>query len=87
MAYKIPVTKDDFIKLAGEKNKGAYIKDNSICIDYKREKVTKDDFEKIDEDTLVFYTTETIEDILNRYEKHSEINLSEIQEKVYKKTY
>lgn len=79
-------TKDDFIKLAGEKNHGAYIKNNCIYYDYEMEKVTKADFEKIDEDTLVFYTTETIEDIINSYEKHSEIDLSEIQEKVLKKT-
>lgn len=79
-------TKDDFIKLAIEEGCGAYyIENNSICYDHQIDKVTKDDFENIDEDTLIFYTTETIEDLLNSYKKHSEIDLRQIQGPVLKK--
>lgn len=80
-------TKDDFIKLASEEGCGAYyIQNNNIKYDCELDKVTKDDFENIDEDSLVFYTTETIEDLLNSYKNHSEIDLEKNSGHVFKKT-
>lgn len=79
-------TKDDFIKLAIEEECGAhYIQNGSIIYDYNLDKVTKETFEDIDEDTLTFYTTETMEDILNSYRKHPEIDPKKIQGPVLKK--
>lgn len=79
-------TKDDVIKLAIEEGCGAYyIENNRISYDYKLDKVTQGDFENIGEDVLTFYTTETIEDLLNSYKKHSEIELRQIQNPVLKK--
>ena len=79
--------KDGVIKLAVEEERtGAYyLKNNCINYDDKLEKVTKDDFENIDEDTLVFYTTETVEDLMNSYKKYPEINLRELGESSIKK--
>ena len=48
-------------------------------------KVTNDNLENIDEDALVFYTTETIEDLLNSYKEHLEIDLKEFEGPVLKK--
>jgi hypothetical protein len=79
-------TKDDFIKLGIEEASGAhYIKDNDVCFDSQIERVTKRDFENLDNDTLIFYTTETIEDLLNSYKKDSEIDLGQIKGTVLKK--
>lgn len=79
-------TKDDFIKLVIEEGCGAYyIQNNSINYDYKLDKVTLKSFEGIDEDTLIFYTTETIDDLLSSYKKHTEIDLREIQGHTLKK--
>lgn len=79
--------KDDFIKLAVEEGCGAYyIQNNSVNYDVNLDKVTIKSFENIDEDTLIFYTTETIDDLLNSYKKHSEIDLREVQGPVLKKT-
>lgn len=79
-------TKDDFIKLAIEQDdRTYYIENNNIFYNYKLGKVTKDDFENIDEDTLTFYTTETIEDLLNSYKKHEEIDFRKIKDPVFKK--
>lgn len=80
-------TKDDFIKLAIEDGCGAYyLQNNCIKYDCTLDKVTKDDFDNIDDDTLIFYTTETIEDILNSYKNHSEIDLEKNSGHVLKKT-
>lgn len=80
-------TKDDFIKLAIEEGCGAYyIQNNNIKYDCGLDKVTQDDFENIDEDSLVFYTTETIEDLLNSYKNYSEIDLEKNSGHVLKKT-
>lgn len=80
-------TKEDFIKLSIEEDCGAYyIQNNSVKYDVNLDKVNIKSFENIDEDTLVFYTTETIDDLLNSYKKHSEINLREFQGPVLKKT-
>ena len=79
--------KDDFIKLAIEEGCGAYyIQNNSVNYDVNLDKVTIKSFENIDEDTLIFYTTETIDDLLNSYKKHSEIDLREVKGPVLKKT-
>lgn len=78
--------KNDVIKLAVEVDIGAYyFKNNSIDYDDKLEKVTKDDFENVDEDTLIFYTTETIQDLMNSYKKYSEIDLKSYEEFEVKK--
>ena len=79
--------KDDFIKLAIEEGCGAYyIQNNCVNYDVNLDKVTIKSFENIDEDTLIFYTTETIDDLLNSYKKHSEIDLREVKGSVLKKT-
>ena len=79
--------KDDFIKLAIEEGCGAYyIQNNSIKYDVELDKVTQADFKNIDKDTLAFYTTETIDDLLNSYKNHSEIDLEKVQGPVLKKT-
>lgn len=71
---------DDFIKLSPLSEGGTYyINDDSICFDDKIEKVSIDDFEQIDDDTLVFYTTETLEDLFNSYKKYPEIDLDNLQ--------
>ena len=78
--------KDGVIKFAKEDGTGAYyLKKNSISYDDKLEKVTKNDFENLDEDTLIFYTTETIDDLMNSYKKYSEIDLRELGESSIKK--
>ena len=78
--------KDDVIKLAVEDGTGAYyLKNNNISYDCELEKVTKEDFENIDEDMLVFYTTETMEDLMNCYIEHLEIDLRELRESSVKK--
>jgi len=79
--------KDDFISLAIEEGCGAYyLKDNRINHDVNLDKVNIKSFENLDDDTIIFYTTETIDDILNSYKKYSEINLTEVQGPVLKKT-
>ena len=79
--------KDDYIKLAIEEGCGAYyLKDNRINHDVNLDKVNIKSFENLDDDTIIFYTTETIDDILNSYKKYSEINLTEVQGPVLKKT-
>lgn len=78
--------KDDFIKLAIEKTTGAYyIQNNYINYDDNLDKVTSKFFENLDKDVLKFYTTETIDDLLNSYKKYSEINLEEVKETTLKK--
>lgn len=80
-------TKDDLIKLAIQEVCGAYyIQSDNINYDNKLDKVTPEAFEDIDEDTLIFYTTETIEDLLRSYKKHSKIDLRKVHEPVLKKT-
>ncbi len=80
-------SEDDFIKLAIEEGCGAYyIQNNSIIYDCKLDKVTQKSFENIDNDTLIFYTTETVDDLLKSYKKHLEIDLMEIQGLTLKKT-
>ena len=79
-------TKDDFIKLAIEEGCGAYYLENEcISYDINLDKVTKTDFEKLDDDTLVFYTTETVDDLLSSYRKYAEIDLDEDKGPVLKK--
>lgn len=78
--------KDDFIKLAIEKTTGAYyIQNNYINYDDNLDKVTSKFFENLDKDVLKFYTTETIDDLLNSYKKYSEINLEEVKGTTLKK--
>lgn len=79
--------KDDYIKLAIEEGCGAYyLNDNRINHDVNLDKVNIKSFENLDDDIIIFYTTETIDDILNSYKKYSEINLTEVQGPVLKKT-
>ena len=74
------------IKLAIEEENGAhYIQNDNIKYDCNLDKVTKETFKDIDEDTLIFYTTETMEDILRSYEKHLEIDLMQVSKHVLKK--
>ena len=78
--------KDDFIKLAIEEGCGAYyIQNNRINYDVNLDKVNLKSFENLDKDTIIFYTTETIDDMLNSYKKYSEIDLREVQGHVLKK--
>lgn len=79
--------KDEYIKLAIEEGCGAYyLKDNRINHDVNLDKVNIKSFENLDGDTIIFYTTETIDDLLRSYKKHSEIDLTEVQGHVLKKT-
>ena len=69
---------DDFIRLAiNEENGYYYIQNDKISYDIKLDRVINDDF-NIDSDTFIFYTTETMEDILSSYKKYSDINLMQI---------
>jgi len=78
--------KDDLIKLAIEEGCGSYyIKNNRINYDINLDKVNLKSFENIDDDTLIFYTTETIDDLLNSYKKYSEIDLREVEGPILKK--
>ena len=78
--------KDDFIKLAIEEGCGAYyIQNNRINYDVNLDKVNLKSFENLDKDTIIFYTTETIEDLLKSFKKYSEIDLREVQGQVLKK--
>ena len=78
--------KNSVIKLAIEEVPGVYyFKNNSIIYDEQLGKVIDDDFKNLDEDTLVFYTTETIDDLMNSYKKYPEINLRELGESSIKK--
>jgi len=78
--------KDDYIKLAIEEGCGAYyLNDNRINHDVNLDKVNIKSFENLDDDTIIFYTTETIDDMLNSYKKYSEIDLREVQGPVLKK--
>ena len=78
--------KDDFISLAIEESCGAYyIQNNRINYDVNLDRVNLKSFENLDEDTIIFYTTETIDDMLNSYKKYSEIDLREVQGPVLKK--
>lgn len=47
--------------------------------------ICDEDIKNMDKDTLIFYTTEPIEDLLNSYKKHDDIDLNQIQEPVLKK--
>ena len=79
--------KDDCIKLAIEEGCGAYyLKDNRINHDINLDKVNIKSFENLDGDTIIFYTTETIDDLLKSYKKYSEIDLNEVKGPVLKKT-
>ena len=78
--------KDDFISLAIEEGCGAYyIQNNRINYDVNIDRVNLKSFENLDEDTIIFYTTETIDDMLNSYKKYLEIDLREVQGPVLKK--
>lgn len=78
--------KDNFIKLLSEEEqKIYYIENNIIVYDEKLDRVTKETFEKIDKNSLAFYTTETMLDIMNSYKEYEEIDLNEIKETVKKK--
>lgn len=69
-------TKDNGIQLVAAKDKCIYsIKNNNLCIGSKIDKTQLLDLEYIDKDTSIFYTTETLEDIINSYKTHKEIDL------------
>ena len=74
---------NDLIKLIDNKkdNEVNYLKSQAQFLLINQ---TKDDL-NIDENTLVFYTTETIEDLLNSYKEYPEIDLNEIKGPVLKK--
>lgn len=81
-------SKDDLIKLAINVGSGAYyLGNNRICYDSNLNRVIKKDFENIDDNTIIFYTTETIEDILKSYRvsDYAEIDLRQIKERVLKR--
>lgn len=77
---------NDYIKLLTENEEGVYyIKDNILYYDHQTNKDRKKDLENLDEDTIIFYTTETIEDIINSYKKYPEIDLTETDKKTLKR--
>lgn len=79
--------KDGLIKIAINNGEDGvyYVQNNQIKYDYKLDKVTQESFNKIDEDTLKFYTTETIDDLLYSYKRYPEIDLADVQTPVLKK--
>jgi len=76
---------DDFIRLdIDDENGYYYIQNDSISYDSKLDRVINDDF-NIDRDTLIFYTTETIEDILSSYKRQMDIDLNQASGTVLKR--
>lgn len=68
---------DDFIKLAIGTSCGAYyIQNDKIKYDASLDKVSPESFDDIDDDTMIFFTVETIADLLNSYKTFNDIDLS-----------
>lgn len=72
--------KDSLIRIANPNVEGVYYIDEDKRLHYSDElkKVTPDEFENIDEDTDVLYTTETFEDLISSYKIHQDINLKKV---------
>ena len=69
--------KNVFFKLVFEGN--CFIQSNSINSGFKLEKIGREILENIDDETIIFYTTETMEDLFNSYKTHSIIDLKDLQ--------
>ncbi len=79
--------KDMPIEIATTKDQGIYyIKNDILYYDEGTDKVEKDNIGNIEPDTLIFYTTETREDLLKSYEEYPEINLKNIPVQLSKKS-
>ena len=76
-------TRGDIIQIASG---GYYIKNNKMFYSCDLDSLKKEDFENIDEDTLIFYTTETIDDLLNSYKKETEIDFDTFKGPILKKS-
>ena len=75
------------IEIATTKDQGIYyIKNDILYYDEGTDKVEKDNIGNIEPDTLIFYTTETREDLLKSYEEYPEINLKNIPVQLSKKS-
>ena len=62
-----------------------YINNNKLCCDFGLPEVSEEDFRNINENAYIFYTTETIEDILKSYTTYEDIDLDKEQAAVLKK--
>jgi hypothetical protein len=78
---------DSIMRIVNPNIDGVYYIDEDKQLHYsdKFNKVTKDEFENIDEDTHIFYTTENTFDLMNSYKRYEEIDLSKVQGPVLKK--
>lgn len=81
-------SKDSIIRIVKPNIDGVYYLDENKLLHHsdKISKVIQDEFENIDEDTDVLYTTENVEDLINSYKRHEEIDLSKVQGPVLRKT-
>jgi len=78
--------KNSSIVLATAEDIGAYyIENNGIGYDEKLDRVDHTSFSYLDEDSLVFYTTETLVDLLKTYKKYPIITREQVKEKVKKR--
>lgn len=85
-ALAVHKTKEDFILLSANKARGTYyINNNKLCCDFGLPEVSEEDFRNINENAYIFYTTETIEDILKSYTTYEDIDLDKEQAAVLKK--
>jgi hypothetical protein len=80
--------KDSVIRIVNPNIDGVYYINEYELLNYsdKLNKVTQNDFENVDQDTYILYTTETVEDIMNSYKKYADIDLSKVQGPLLKKT-
>lgn len=78
---------DSLIRIVNQNAEGIYYIDEDQLLHHsdKIKRVTQDEFENVDEDTYVLYTTETVEDLMNSYKRHKEIDLSKVQGPVLRK--
>ena len=78
--------KNDAIILATGEDIGAYyIENNGMGYDQKLDRVDHTSFSSLNEDTLTFYTSETLIDLIKSYKKYPVITGEQVKEKVIKK--
>lgn len=78
--------KNDAIILATGEDIGAYyIENNGMGYDQKLDRVDHTSFSSLNEDTLTFYTSETLIDLIKSYKKYPVITREQVKEKVIKK--
>lgn len=78
---------DSLIRIVNPNAEGVYYIDEDQLLHHsdKIKRVTQDEFENVDEDTYVLYTTETVEDLMNSYKRNKGIDLSKVQGPVLRK--